>query len=143
MERTWVNSAIDNHWAIYDCKDRRMLHFSNGMPFVRRSRIDLLRAAFAVGLHAELIHKLTSNGDTIVSKSILAVALIALTLPTAAGAQGLVRGAEQGAAAGRATGGPIGEIVGGAIGAATGTVNGILGVDDRPRFRTYVQGERR
>ena len=54
-----------------------------------------------------------------------------------------MRGAEQGAAAGRATGGPIGEIVGGAIGAATGTVNGILGIDDRPRFRTYVQGERR
>ncbi|KQP52016.1 MULTISPECIES: DUF1236 domain-containing protein [unclassified Methylobacterium] len=75
-------------------------------------------------------------------KFVLAAAL-ALALTGGAEAQGLVRGAEQGAAAGRATGGPIGEIVGGAIGAAAGTVNGILGIDDRPRFRTYVQGERR
>ena len=33
--------------------------------------------------------------------------------------------------------------MGGAIGAATGTVGGILGVDDRPRFREYVVRERR
>ena len=31
----------------------------------------------------------------------------------------------------------------GAVGAATGTVGGILGVDDRPRFREYVVRERR
>ena len=38
--------------------------------------------------------------------------------------------------------GPVGAIVGGAVGAATGTVGGILGVDDRPRFRQYVTRER-
>ncbi|CAO4186320.1 DUF1236 domain-containing protein [Methylorubrum extorquens] len=29
--------------------------------------------------------------------------------------------------------------MGGAVGAATGTVGGILGVDDRSRFRSYVR----
>jgi hypothetical protein len=38
---------------------------------------------------------------------------------------------------------PLGAIVGGAIGAATGTVGGILGVEDRPRFREYVVREHR
>ena len=77
------------------------------------------------------------------TKIILAAAALAMAVPAFAQAQGLVRGAQEGAADGRAAGGPIGAIVGGAIGAATGTVNGILGVDDRPRFRTYVRGEHR
>jgi hypothetical protein len=34
----------------------------------------------------------------------------------------------------------VGGAVGAGVGAATGTVGGILGVDTRPRFRTYVQG---
>jgi hypothetical protein len=76
-------------------------------------------------------------------KTFAAAATLTVAAMTGAGAQGLVRGAEDGAAAGRATGGPIGEIVGGAIGAATGTVNGILGVDTPPRFRSYVVRERR
>jgi hypothetical protein len=38
--------------------------------------------------------------------------------------------------------GPLGAVVGGAIGAANGTVGGILGVDDRPRFREYVVRQR-
>jgi hypothetical protein len=61
----------------------------------------------------------------------------------AAQAQGLVRGAERGAQDGADAAGPIGAIVGGAVGAATGTVGGILGIDDRPRFRQYVTRERR
>ena len=76
-------------------------------------------------------------------KAALAVATLAIPLSCGAHAQGLVRGAEDGAAAGRATGGPIGEIVGGAIGAAVGTVNGALGIDARPRFRSYVVREAR
>jgi Protein of unknown function (DUF1236) len=47
-------------------------------------------------------------------------------------------GAEEGAEQGGQAGGPVGAIVGGAVRAATGTVGGILGVDDRPRFREYV-----
>lgn len=62
-------------------------------------------------------------------------------VPVTAMAQGTVRGAAEGADEGAAAAGPVGAIVGGAVGAATGTVGGILGVDDRPRFRTYVQSE--
>ena len=73
---------------------------------------------------------------------IAAAAAALLTLPIAAQAQGTVRGAERGAAEGGAAAGPVGAIVGGAVGAATGTVGGILGVDDRPRFRSYVEGRK-
>jgi hypothetical protein len=76
-------------------------------------------------------------------KTLIAASAIALSLPMAAQAQGLVRGAERGAQDGADAAGPIGAIVGGAVGAATGTVGGILGVDDRPRFRQYVTRERR
>ena len=68
--------------------------------------------------------------------------LAALALPVAAQAQGTVRGAQDGAAAGDRAAGPIGAIVGGTVGAAVGTVGGILGVEERPRFRTYVVNER-
>ena len=68
--------------------------------------------------------------------TLIAVATLTLMLPATVQAQGLMRGAQEGAEDGRATGGPIGAIVGGAIGAATGTVNGILGIDDHPRFRS-------
>lgn len=76
-------------------------------------------------------------------KTLLAASAIALSLPMAAQAQGLVRGAERGAQDGADAAGPVGAIVGGAVGAATGTIGGILGVDDRPRFRQYVTRERR
>ncbi|KAB1073934.1 DUF1236 domain-containing protein [Methylobacterium planeticum] len=75
-------------------------------------------------------------------KTLLAASAIALALPMAAQAQGLVRGAEQGARDGGDAAGPVGAIVGGAVGAATGTVGGILGIDDRPRFRSYVTERR-
>jgi hypothetical protein len=58
-------------------------------------------------------------------------------------AQGTIRGAEEGARQGYREGGPLGEILGTAFGAAIGTVNGILGVEDRPRFREYAVRERR
>ena len=74
------------------------------------------------------------------------ILLAALTLPLAAQnqalAQGTVRGAAQGAAQGEHDAGPVGAVVGGALGAVAGTVGGILGVDDQPRFRTYVVNER-
>jgi hypothetical protein len=71
--------------------------------------------------------------------SITAAALV--MLPLAAQAQGTVRGAQEGAEAGGRAAGPVGAVVGGTIGAATGTVGGILGVQDRPRFREYVVRE--
>ncbi|GJE26808.1 DUF1236 domain-containing protein [Methylobacterium organophilum] len=72
-------------------------------------------------------------------KTLLAASALALALPMTAQAQGTLRGAEQGARDGADAAGPVGAIVGGAVGAATGTVGGILGVDDRPRFRSYVR----
>jgi hypothetical protein len=68
--------------------------------------------------------------------------LALLALPLAAQAQGTVRGAQEGAAQGERDAGPLGAVVGGVLGAAAGTVGGILGVEDRPRFREYVVRER-
>lgn len=66
--------------------------------------------------------------------------------------QGTQDGAASGAAQGNAIGGPLGGLVGGAVGAgvgaatgavgtAGGLVGGVLGVDQRPRFRDYVEQE--
>ena len=38
----------------------------------------------------------------------------------------------------RSSSGPVGAVVGGAVGAVTGGVAGVLGIDQRPRFRQYV-----
>src|SRR5215468_5414130 len=76
-------------------------------------------------------------------KILTVAAFVLVSLPLAAHAQGTVRGAEEGAAAGERAAGPLGAIVGGTIGAATGTVGGILGVEERPRFREYVIREHR
>lgn len=48
-------------------------------------------------------------------------------------------GAERGAREGDRLGGPVGAIVGGTVGGLAG----ILGVDQRPRFRSYVVEQRR
>jgi hypothetical protein len=68
------------------------------------------------------------------------VAMIAATIiiPTAAIAQGVPGGIEKGSREGERAAGPIGGIVGGAIGGVVGGVNGVLGIDQRPRFRSYV-----
>jgi hypothetical protein len=77
------------------------------------------------------------------NKSLLTIAaLFVATWSCAAHAQGTIRGAQEGAAAGERAAGPLGAVVGGALGAATGTVGGVLGVDERPRFREYVIHER-
>ncbi|MBN8964945.1 MAG: DUF1236 domain-containing protein [Rhizobiales bacterium] len=73
----------------------------------------------------------------------LPVLLVALAWPIGAQAQGTLQGAAEGAHEGGHAAGPVGAIVGGAVGAATGTVQGVLGIDDRPRFREYVVREHR
>lgn len=77
---------------------------------------------------------------TILKASIVAAAV---AFPMMAHAQGTVRGAQEGAEQGGRAAGPVGAIIGGTVGAATGTVEGILGVDERPRFREYVVREHR
>ncbi|MBX9828076.1 MAG: DUF1236 domain-containing protein [Xanthobacteraceae bacterium] len=78
-------------------------------------------------------------------KAILQTSIVAavLALPLAAQAQGTLRGAAEGAEEGGRAAGPLGAIVGATVGAAVGTAQGILGIDDRPRFREYVIRERR
>ncbi len=62
--------------------------------------------------------------------------------PMVAQAQGVIGGAARGVEEGGRAAGPPGAIVGGAVGAVTGGVAGLLGVDQRPRFRQYVTQER-
>jgi hypothetical protein len=71
-----------------------------------------------------------------------AALLAAIALPLSAHAQGVPGGIEQGAREGNRAAGPVGAVVGGAIGGVVGGVAGVLGVDQRPRFRTYVVDQR-
>jgi hypothetical protein len=69
--------------------------------------------------------------------------VLAVTLPSLAQAQGVPGGIERGARDGERAAGPVGAIVGGTIGGVVGGVAGVLGVDQRPRFRNYVVEQRR
>jgi len=67
-----------------------------------------------------------------------AVALLLLA-PIGARAQGVVGGITNGAEKGDAAAGPVGAVVGGIIGGVAGGIGGLLGIDQRPDFRDYVQ----
>jgi Protein of unknown function (DUF1236) len=73
----------------------------------------------------------------------IAAVAAAVAIPAAAQAQGLPGGIEQGSREGEKAAGPVGAVVGGVIGGVVGGVAGILGVDQRPRFRQYVVEQRR
>ena len=62
----------------------------------------------------------------------------AMAIPVVAQAQGVPGGVERGSRDGERASGPVGAIVGGVIGGVVGGVNGVLGVDERPRFHSYV-----
>jgi len=68
-----------------------------------------------------------------------AAIVVAVFLPVATQAQGVPGGIEQGARDGERAAGPVGAVVGGVVGG----VAGVLGVDQRPRFRSYVVEQRR
>jgi hypothetical protein len=68
-----------------------------------------------------------------------AAVVAALALPSLAQAQGVPGGIDRGSREGERAAGPVGAIVGGVIGGVVGGVNGVLGVDDRPRFHRYVE----
>jgi len=78
-------------------------------------------------------------------RKVLAAAFVAAAVvaPVAASAQGVPEGVDRGAREGERAAGPVGAVVGGTIGGVVGGVNGILGVDQRPRFRHYVVEEHR
>ena len=73
-------------------------------------------------------------------RKVLGAAFLAAVIvaPLSASAQGVPGGVERGAREGERVGGPAGAIVGGTVGGVVGGVAGILGVDQRPRFRSYV-----
>lgn len=73
------------------------------------------------------------------NKVVLGTLLIALSGATSAFAQGgAATGAATGAVGGAIVGGPAGAVVGGTVGAVAGGI----AEDARPRFRTYVTGQR-
>jgi Protein of unknown function (DUF1236) len=72
-----------------------------------------------------------------------AAVMVAVLLPVATQAQGIPGGVERGARDGERAAGPVGAVVGGVIGGVVGGVTGVLGVDQRPRFRSYVVEQRR
>jgi hypothetical protein len=69
----------------------------------------------------------------------IAAIVVALAFPTLAQAQGVSGGVDRGSREGERAAGPVGAIVGGVIGGVVGGVNGVLGVDERPRFHRYVE----
>jgi len=73
----------------------------------------------------------------------IAAVVAAIALPVVAQAQGVPGGVERGSREGERAAGPVGAVVGGVIGGVVGGVNGVLGVDDRPRFHRYVVEQRR
>ena len=73
----------------------------------------------------------------------IAALVAAVALPVAARAQGVPGGIERGSRDGERAAGPVGAVVGGVIGGVVGGVAGVLGVDERPRFHTYVVEQRR
>jgi uncharacterized protein DUF1236 len=73
----------------------------------------------------------------------IAALVATVALPVAAQAQGVPGGIERGSRDGERAAGPVGAVVGGVIGGVVGGVGGILGVDERPRFRSYVVEQRR
>jgi hypothetical protein len=68
----------------------------------------------------------------------LAIAILSVVAAPAVLAQGVPGGMERGAHEGERAAGPVGAAVGAAVGGVVGGVAGVLGVDQRPRFRTYV-----
>ncbi len=75
------------------------------------------------------------------STSAVALFIATLALPLSAQAQGIVGGAAEGSRQGAEAAGPVGGLVGGVVGGVTGGIAGLLGVDQRPRFREYVVRE--
>src|SRR6187455_2056949 len=83
-------------------------------------------------------------GAIMIRRFLGTAALVAvLAIPSLALAQGVPGGIERGARDGDRAAGPVGAVVGGVIGGVVGGVAGVLGVDERPRFRTYVVEQRR
>ncbi len=76
-------------------------------------------------------------------KTIILATVVAISAPSMVFAQGVVKGTGQGIEQGNDAAGPVGGVVGGVIGGVVGGVNGLLGIDQQPRFHEYVVQEHR
>jgi Protein of unknown function (DUF1236) len=78
-------------------------------------------------------------------RRLIGIAALAATvaLPVVGYAQGVPGGIERGSRDGERAAGPVGAVVGGVIGGVVGGVAGVLGVDQRPRFHSYVVEQHR
>src|ERR1700736_5339377 len=72
-----------------------------------------------------------------------AAVVFAISCPVAVQAQGVPSGIERGSRDGERAAGPVGAVVGGVVGGVGGGGAGVLGVDERPRFHSYVVEQRR
>src|ERR1700738_3131428 len=72
-----------------------------------------------------------------------AAVVFEITSPVAVQAQGVPGGIERGSRDGERAAGPVGAVGGGVVGGVVGGVAGVLGVDERPRFHSYVVEQRR
>src|SRR6201996_4992255 len=80
-----------------------------------------------------------SRGVIMIRRLIGIAAVVAtIGLPVVAHAQGVPGGIEHGSREGERAAGPVGAVVGGVVGGVIGGVTGVLGIDDRPRFHSYV-----
>jgi len=87
---------------------------------------------------------LSGKGIIMKNRILLTAAIVgAFCAPLAVHAQGVTGGIEQGAHDGDRAAGPVGGVVGGVVGGIGGGVAGLLGIDQRPRFREYVVNEHR
>src|SRR3954447_22515496 len=86
-----------------------------------------------------LVTHQSHSGANMIRRFIGVAAIVAaVALPNLAQAQGVPGGIERGAREGERAAGPVGAVVGGTIGGVVGGVAGVLGVEQRPRFRSYV-----
>lgn len=96
------------------------------------------------GFRTVVMHLPNHLGVIMIRRFFGTAALVAvLAIPSLALAQGVPGGIERGARDGERAAGPVGAVVGGVIGGVVGGVAGVLGVDERPRFRSYVVEQRR
>src|SRR6266852_2049724 len=90
-------------------------------------------------------HALAKTSGVIMIRRFVGIAALvaAVALPVVAQAQGVPGGIERGSRDGERAAGAVGAVVGGVIGGVLGGVGGILGVDERPRFRNYAAEQHR
>jgi hypothetical protein len=132
-------SGIERSGRVIRVKQRRVLAIATAQA---NNLIGFGNLFSADGLGSHLI---PTQGVIMIRRfaGAAAVTVFVMLFPVAIQAQGVPGGVERGARDGERAAGPVGAVVGGVIGGVVGGVTGVLGVDERPRFRSYVVEQRR